>query len=167
MKPRPGRPVTPATKARRENEKLWAEERPLYAVDNAPTDFFKHLVSGEAFASVRNGLGLSHKSIPHALVFDMLKVMEGATEEFFNKTNAAVGDKKAAIRSQTKAGGRKLPPNNLRKVIAVNCAGLAALNEFFFGRTSYKALQKTLDDLRLPVPDARTLRRWRKSEIGH
>lgn len=167
MNSKRGRPLLPATQAKRENEKMWAENRPAYAVDISPSDTFKHLVSGEAFASVRNGLGLSHKSIPHALVFDMLKVMEGASEEFFNKTNAVVADKKAAIRSQTKAGGRKLPSKKMREAIDADVDGRLALKEFFSGTTTYKALHKLLDGLRLPVPDDRTLRRWKKLEIGH
>lgn len=167
MKPRPGRPVTPATKARRENEKLWAEDRPVYAIKSLPSDFFQHLVNGEAFASVSKGLGLSHKSIPHALVVDMLKVMEGETEEFSKKINACVAEKKAAIRSQTKAGGRKLPSKKMREAIDADIDGRLALKEFFSGKITYKALHKLLDGLRLPVPDDRTLRRWKKLEIGH
>ena len=167
MNSKRGRPSFPATQAKRENEKMWAENRPAYAVDISPSDMFKHLVNGEAFASVSKGLGLSHKSIPHALVVDMLKVMEGEAEEFSKKINACVAEKKAAIRSQTKAGGRKLPSKKMREAIDGNLAGCAALKEFFAGKVTYKVLHKLLEEMRLPVPDDRTLRRWKKLEIGH
>jgi hypothetical protein len=167
MKSRPGRPLSAAAKAKRENDKLWGENRPDYAFSSSSSDFFKHLVSGEAFKSVRNGLGLSHKTIPDALVFDVLEAMEGAAEEFCKKTNAAVDEKKAAIRSHTKAGGRKLPPTNLREAITGNSEGLTALNKFFLGTVSYKVLHNRLSALGLPVPDDRTLRRWRNQKIGH
>ena len=167
MNSKRGRPLLSATQAKRDNEKIWAENRPAYAVDISPSDTFKHLVNGDAFKSVRKGLELAHKSIPDALVIDVLKMMEGVSDEFAEKTNARLDQKKAAIKSQTKAGGRKLPTNNMREAIDGNLAGRAALKKFFSGKITYKILHKLLEELRLPDPDDRTLRRWKKLEIGH
>lgn len=167
MNTKRGRPLLPANQAKRENEKMWAENRPAYAVDISPSDIFKHLVNGDAFKSVRKGLALAHKSIPDALVIDVLKMMEGESDEFAEKTNERVAQKKATIKSQTKAGGRKLPTKNMRDAIDGNLAGCTALKKFFSGKVTYKDLHRLLEEMRLPVPDDRTLRRWKNLEIGH
>jgi len=167
MNSKRGRPLLPATQDSRKNARMWAENRPAYVVDRSPSDLFKHLVNGDAFKSVRKELGLAHKSIPDALVIDVLKLMEGEADEFAQKTNDRLASTKAAIKSQTRAGGRKLPINKMREAIDAHIDGRLALKEFFSGTTTYKALHKLLDGLRLPVPDDRTLRRWKKLEIGH
>jgi hypothetical protein len=167
MNSKRGRPLLPATQASRKNARMWAENRPAYVVDRSPSDLFKNLVNGDAFKSVRKELGLAHKSIPDALVIDVLKSMEGETDEFAKKTNDRLAQKKSEIHISTKKGGHQLPSKNLREVIDAHVEGGIALKAFFLSELSYKALRQVLDDMRLPTPDDRTLRRWRKSYIGH
>lgn len=167
MNSKRGRPLLQATQAKRENEKMWAENRPAYAVDISPSDTFEHLVNGDAFKSVRKGLELAHKSIPDALVIDVLKIMEGESDEFAQKTNELLAKKKSEIHLSTKKGGHRLPSQNLREVIDAHVDGGRALRAFFLNELSYKELSKMLGNMRLPIPDDRTLRRWRKSDFGH
>lgn len=167
MKPKAGRPLSQATRAKRESEKLWTENRPAFVVDGAQSDLLKHLINGDAFKSVRRGLGLGHKSISDDLVLDALWLIEGESVEFEKTTNDELTRKKFEIHTSSKKGGQKVPTQTMRLKIDEHLNGRLALNEFFEGKMSYKKLHIMLKNLRLPDPDDRTLRRWKKSEIGH
>jgi hypothetical protein len=167
MKPRRGRPLLPSTQARLENEKLWSERRPAFAVNCPPSEIFKQLCNGDAFLEVRKGLGMSHKSYPDDLVIDVLKAMEGDSDYFVANTNALLAQKKSEISSGSKKGGQRISKNNLREAILANPKGAQVLNQFLSWEICYKIANKLLADLCLPIPDDRTLRRWRQPQFGH
>lgn len=164
----PGRPPSPATLVRRANAKLWADVRPAYAKENKPLpDWVGFLASGQSFKGVRKGMGLNHKMIPAELVLDVLAVNEGSSNAFAKRTMEQLAAKKREIGRSTKKGGQKVPFETLRSQLAKSESAQTILKHLAAGDLSFKAARNALNDLKLPVPAERTLRRWLKPKTGH
>ena len=165
---KPGRPPSADTLAQRESQKLLTETRPNYASTNPSyPEWVKYLISPEPLKVVRQRLGLNHRTIPNSVVYDALAVVEGANKSFALKTKATIKQCKENIARSTKKGGQHVPDVSLKTSIVQCPEAIDVIAKFEERRLTYKQFAKALNELRLPTPSERTLRRWVKMKNGH